>query len=146
MYNRNMIQILFYGIIIPLIITLLLECVASYFLKVKKNNNYRLLISINLITNPIFNIMQIMFLFKFSVYLSANFGVSVRSAYNIIIYIMEVIIICVEGTLFNKYMDFEETFSLNIIIDRKRQCIVYSIILNFISYFGGKIIHNFLFI
>lgn len=133
-------------VLIPLIITLIFECIMNYILRVNKCYNYKLTILINVITNSIFNIIQIVYLFKISACFSACFGVSVRYVYDIMIYLLEIIIIYVESIFYNKYMISEKSFLLNFIKNKKYRCLFYSAILNLISYFGGKIIHKILLI
>ena len=129
-------------IIVPLIITILLENNISFVLGIRKKANYKKILFINLISNPIFNIINIFTNFKISVYLSAFIGINMYIASSVQIYILEVLIIVFEALYYNKYMEYEAKFFLNIIDNNKYKYLVYSLLLNSTSYLGGAAIHK----
>ena len=127
--------------LIPLTITLVLESLMSLCLLVRKKENYKRIFIINIITNPLLNLICNLTNWKISLYMSGYLGIDVFLASNIQIYILEVLIVMVEGMYYNKYMLVEDKFILNFIKGKKMRSIVYSLILNMTSYFGGKMIH-----
>ena len=129
-------------IIVPLIITILLETIISFVLGIRKKANYKKILFINLISNPIFNIINIFTNFKISVYLSAFIGINMYIASSVQIYVLEFLIIVFEALYYNKYMEYEAKFLLNIINNNKYKYLVYSLLLNSTSYLGGAAIHK----
>lgn len=127
--------------LIPLTITLVLESLMSLCLLVIKIENYKRIFIINIITNPLLNLICNLTNWKISLYMSGYLGIDVFLASNIQIYILEVLIVIIEGMYYNKYMLVEDKFILNFIKGKKMRSIVYSLILNMTSYFGGKMIH-----
>ena len=136
-YSINNINLIF----IPLVITLFLEILISIFLGLKNKYNYKKIILINVITNPLLNIINILTNLSISIYLSACFGMNMYVASNIQILILEMIVVFIETFYYYKYMIYEKTFILNFINNKMLKIFVYSLILNTISYSGGKLIH-----
>ena len=130
-----------YYYFIPLIITLFLEIVMSILLGVRRKENIKKIIFINVITNVLLNIINIHTNFKISVFLSAYFGINIYTAKNIQIFILELIVLIIETLYYCKYMIYEENFILNVINNKLFKYFIYSLLLNLVSYFGGKIIH-----
>lgn len=126
---------------IPLIITLFLEIVMSILLGVRRKENIKKIIFINVITNVLLNIINIHTNFKISVFLSAYFGINIYTAKNSQIFILELIVLIIETLYYCKYMIYEENFILNVINNKLFKYFIYSLLLNLVSYFGGKIIH-----
>ena len=130
-----------YYYFIPLIITLFLEIVMSILLGVRRKENIKKIIFINVITNVLLNIINIHTNFKISVFLSAYFGINIYTAKNSQIFILELIVLIIETIYYCKYMIYEENFILNVINNKLFKYFIYSLLLNLVSYFGGKIIH-----
>ena len=127
--------------LIPLTITLILESLMSFCLLVRKKENYKRLFLINIITNPLLNLICNLINWKISLYICGYLGIDVFLASNIQIYILEVLVVIVEGMYCNKYMLPEDKFVLNVIKSKKARNFVYSLLLNMTSYFGGKMVH-----
>ena len=127
--------------LIPLFITLLLEVLMSIILGVRRKENLKKILFINVITNLILNIINVHTNFKISIYLSAYYGIKIHTAKNIQLLILELIVLIVETIYYYKHMVYEEKFMLNFINNKLLKCFVYSLVLNLVSYFGGEIIH-----
>ena len=128
--------------LIPLFITLILEISMSIILGVRRKENLKKILLINVITNLTLNIINVNTNFKVSLYLSAYYGVNLNTAKNTQLFILELFVLIVETIYYYKHMIYEEKFILNFINNKLVKCFVYSLLLNLVSYFGGEIIHT----
>lgn len=111
------------NMLICLSLTIFIEIITAYCLKVRKCKDFINIILVNFITNPL--VVTIPF------YCNIYHGITAR---NIILVILEIVAILVEGFVYKKYLNFD-----------KINPYIISLILNLISYTVGKFIYMFIY-
>lgn len=101
-----------------LLITIVVECGIAFILGYRKRDLLNVLL-VNILTNPLLNSLVI--------YVNVYYGLKYR---NIVLYILEVIVLIVEGMIYQKYLE-----------KRKINGYLLSLILNVSSYVIGLIIN-----
>ncbi len=102
-----------------LLITIIIEVVIAIILGYRKIDLLNILL-VNIITNPLLN--------SLTVYVNVQYGLKMR---NITLIILEIVILFIEGYLFQKYLD-----------RKKINGYLLSLILNASSFILGMIINN----
>ena len=110
-----------YYIIRSLVLTIIIEVVVGIIIGIKNKKDILNIVLVNMITNPIVNIVPIML----------NIYVSLK-ARNISIYILEVVILFTEGLIYKKVLSY-----------KKLNYFLISFILNLSSYGIGLILNSF---
>lgn len=110
-----------YYIIRSLILTIIIEVVVAIIIGIRTKKDIFNVILVNMITNPIVNIVPI----------ALNVYVSLK-ARNISIYILEVLVLFTEGLIYKKVLDY-----------KKLNYFLISLILNLASYGTGIILNSF---
>jgi len=101
-----------------LIITLVIETMIAFIIGIRKKDILNIVL-INFITNPL--------IVSLSVYFGFNYGMKVEK---IAIIVLEIIVFITEGILYSKFLKY-----------KKINGFIISFILNFSSYFIGKILN-----
>ncbi len=101
-------------------LTLIIECIVAFILRVKSRKDYINILAVNILTNPI--------LVCTSAFIKYFYGPSV---YNIIIIILEILVVLIEGFIYHKYLEY-----------KKINGFILSLILNLSSYSLGLILGN----
>ena len=110
-----------YSLIVSLVLTLILELTMSLILGIRSNDDIKVVILVNTLTNPI-----VVFIANIlSIY--GNFYL-----YQVIVNIMEILVVFIEYRLYKKYLD-----------DYKKSPFVLSLLNNVFSYGMGLIINLF---
>ncbi len=128
-------MIYFSSLLLPLFLTLLIETpIYFFFLKIKKIRGLFILISMNVFTNLLMNIIYL-FLFTSSIF----------------IYIYEIIIPFIEGSFLFLYLYKFDYYSFSLKIKTKPiilclYIVFIAIITNFLSYFIGEIFNKYIYI
>ncbi len=104
-------------------LTLVLELLMSFILKVKDKYDYLNIILVNILTNPI--------LVSLSLYINIHYGLSAKK---ILIIPMEIIVVLIEGLIYKKYLKY-----------KRINPFIFSFILNLASYIIGAIINLYIY-
>lgn len=107
-----------YIMFICLIVTIIVELLVAFILQIRDKRDFINIILVNVLTNPLLISTSFLIFFRF--------GKKVVSIYEIV---MEIIILLVEGAIYNKYLKYKKINSYAV-----------SFILNACSYFIGSII------
>lgn len=105
--------------IMCLIVTIFTEVLIASILKTKNKKDFLNIMLVNTLTNPL--VVTIPF------YLNIKYGIMYR---NIVLYIMEILVVFVEGYIYQKYLT-----------NKKINPYLFSLILNISSYIGGLIVN-----
>ncbi len=105
--------------IVCLLMTIILESIISFLIRIKDKQDYLNIILVNILTNPI--------LVTTSSIIRFNYGLSIYKIYMII---LEIIVIIVEGFIYKKYIKYNRINPY-----------LLSLILNLSSYILGFIIN-----
>ncbi len=111
----------FIAMSIPLLLTIIIECLLAFLLKIKRKNDIINIIYVNCITNPILNYLMIVIDYFFS-----------KRIFNIILIFLELMVICFEYNFYKKNSSYKKVNPL-----------LLSWILNLSSFTLGLIITNF---
>lgn len=106
--------------IICLLCTILIECLAAFILRVKSKKDYFNIILVNILTNPL--------VVSISVIIQVTLGMKIK---NISLLILEILAFLTEGMIYHKYLEY-----------KKINGFLLSLILNISSYFLGIVINQ----
>ena len=104
-----------------LALTIIIEILIAFVLKIRNVLDYLNIVLVNVVTNPI--------VVSIPVYINIKYGLLER---NIVLLILEFMTFIVEGLVYKKYLTYKKISPFMI-----------SIILNFFSFFCGEIINYF---
>lgn len=107
-------------IIISLMITIVLELLGSLIVGVRNKKDLLNIILVNILTNPLLNSIVL--------FVNVLYGIFYR---NIVLYILEILVVIVEGVIYKKYLSF-----------KKINPFLLSLILNITSYGLGLLINK----
>jgi len=108
--------------LICLLLTIIVEVIVAYILKVKDKYDFINIVLVNILTNPL--LVSIINL------ISINYGTKLS---NICLFIFEVLVVSIEGLIYKKYLSF-----------KKINPFVLSLILNVCSYLSGLLLYLFI--
>ena len=106
------------NLIISLLLTIIIELTVSILLGIKSTNDIKLVVAVNMCTNPV-----VVFIANYLLYLNSN------TIYNIGVAILEIIAVIVEYILYKLFLQ-----------NSKKSPLILSIVNNVISFSTGVII------
>ena len=122
----NNINLLIFTLFKYFLITNIIEILISILLGIRKLKNFLCIILINFVTNISINLIILNF--------------NIKTFFKIV---LEIIIMIIECYLYYKCFEVEDKFFLKKIPNKKIIFLLYSIIINILSFFIGMLFYNF---
>ena len=122
----NNINLLIFTLFKYFLITNIIEILISILLGIRKLKNFLCIILINFVTNISINLILLNF--------------NIKTFFKIV---LEIIIMIIECYLYYKCFEVEDKFFLKKIPNKKIIFLLYSIIINILSFFIGMLFYNF---
>ena len=122
----NNINLLIFTLFKYFLITNIIEILISILLGIRKLKNFLCIILINFVTNISINLIIL------------NFNIK-----TFLKIVLEIIIMIIESYLYYKCFEVENKFFLKKITNKKIIFLLYSIIINILSFFIGMLFYNF---
>ena len=121
------------------VITEIFEIAIALVIGIREKKNIGLIFIVNVITNIPLNLFLIFVARRQVLYLSAYTGIDIFTWYYIIIFVLEIIIVFVEASIYFKMMDLSDKCIFYKLKGKHIAYLLISLVLNLSSIIGGRL-------
>ena len=121
------------------IITEIFEILVALIIGIRESQNIKLIFVINVITNILLNTFLIFVARKQVLYMSAYTGMDIFTWYYIIVFVLEIIILFIEASVYFKKMKLSNKCIFYNLKEKYFTYFLISLILNVSSILGGRL-------